>query len=383
MESLNTSKPLFDIVCIAKNEIKTIDRLTRSLNEFFERGGKAFLLDTGSTDGTPDVARKIGWNVTEVENSKFRRVITKEEAEGINKRYVVEGEEPIVKEGDSFFDYSGARNFAATLSEQDMIAMPDLDEEYTKLDIDKINEAIQNGAEQFEYQFVFAHDPEGNPVTQFLHSKFYNKTKATWTGVVHEVLSGHTVRKYLDESICKLEHWQQPSDRRSNYLGGLALACYLGGIAAESPDRASHYFGRELLYCGRYNSAIRELHRHIDMNKWPEERSESWVYIGDAYKKLGQDEEALHCWFQASTIGALRREPLLKIADYYARAADPHRTIAFVNACKRIPYSGFYADNMDNYDKIPNGLLEWAYDQLDNTYAAPDNINTDTNTGTN
>jgi hypothetical protein len=39
-----------------------------------------------------------------------------------------------------------------------MIAMPDCDEIYTKLDIDVINEHIKNNAEQFEYEFVFSHD---------------------------------------------------------------------------------------------------------------------------------------------------------------------------------------------------------------------------------
>lgn len=357
-------KPLWDICCIAKNEAKTINRLTQSLKEFFDRGGKAFLLDTGSTDGTPDIARSLGWTVNEVENEKFRRYITKEEVRGINKRFVVNGEDYIVKEGDSFFDYSGARNYASSFAEQDMIATPDLDEAYTVLDIDRINEAISNGAEQLEYSFTFSHDAEGNPLIKFTHSKFHNRQKAAWRGVIHEILSGHTVRKYLDESIIKLEHWQQPSDRRSNYLGGLALACYLGGLAAESPDRASHYFGRELLWMGRPRSAIRELTRHIEMNCWPEERSQSMVYIGEAYRQIGDNERALEWWNKALTIGGLRREPLIKLAHYYARNADPHRTLMYLNACKDIKYGGFYADNMEHYTTVPQQLSAWAYSQL-------------------
>ncbi len=362
---------LFDIVCIAKNETKTIGRLTESLKEFFDRGGKAFLLDTGSTDETPRIARELGWNVTEVENERFRRYITKAEAKGINKKYVVKGEGEIVAEGDSFFDYSGARNYAATLAEQDMIATPDLDEVYTVLDIDKINEAISNGAEQLEYQFVFSHDSEGKPLIQFTHSKFYNSTRTSWTGVIHEVLSGNVVRKYLDESIIKLEHWQQPSDRRSNYLGGLALACYMGGLAAESPDRASHYFGRELLWMGRPRSAIKELTRHIEMNCWPDERAQSMIYIGEAYRQIGEDEKAIEWWHKALTVGGLRREPLIKLADYYARNADPYRTLMYLNACKDIQYGGFYADNMEHYTKTPYDLIEWAYGQIGKRFQRP------------
>jgi glycosyltransferase involved in cell wall biosynthesis len=50
----------WSVALIAKNEAKTLPRLMLSLHEFRERGGEIILVDTGSEDGTPIVAREYG-----------------------------------------------------------------------------------------------------------------------------------------------------------------------------------------------------------------------------------------------------------------------------------------------------------------------------------
>ena len=59
-------EPNFSIALIAKNESKTLPRLMESLKDFQSRGGEVILLDTGSNDGTPELARSLGCKVTEV-----------------------------------------------------------------------------------------------------------------------------------------------------------------------------------------------------------------------------------------------------------------------------------------------------------------------------
>ena len=63
---MNMEKPLFSVCLISKNESKTLPRLMGSLKEFQEREGEVVILDTGSTDGTPDLARSLGCKVIEV-----------------------------------------------------------------------------------------------------------------------------------------------------------------------------------------------------------------------------------------------------------------------------------------------------------------------------
>jgi tetratricopeptide (TPR) repeat protein len=260
----------------------------------------------------------------------------------------------VVAAGDRLFDYSSARNYAASLASNDMVAMPDCDEAYTVLDLDAIESAIRTGNTQLEYHFVFSHDEHGNPAIQFRHSKFYDRRLLRWTGVVHEVLQGEAQRLYTD--AIRLEHWQQPQEHRSRYLTGLAYDCYLH----PANDRNSHYFGRELLWAGRPKSAIRELRRHIAMGKWVTERAQSLVYIGDAWLMLGDEGAAVERWHEAFSMDGSRREPLMRLAEHYWRKGDHQKTACYAAAALEIPWSDFYANRASHYRELPHELLYWA-----------------------
>jgi len=335
--------------------------MLESLTEFKNRGGNTVVVDTGSHDKTAQVARDWGCIVEEV-GDRFRLTISEEQAKAINEKFIVNGEEPVVKGGDSLFDFSSARNYAASLSPTDMIAMPDCDEMFTKLDIDKINEAIEKGAEQFEYQFVFSHDQFGNPMIAFLHSKFYNRTKLEWTGIIHEVLRGAANRVYLPEDTIKLEHYQNQETNRTGYLKGLALDCFLH----PDSDRNSHYFAREMMYTKRYHSAIKEFERHVEMKKWLAERAQSVVYIGECYDRLGQENMAVSAWQEAYNMDSSRREPLIRLMQFYFYRGDAPRVVAYGEAALTIPKGNFYSDNAAHYREWPHDMLYWAYWKLGN-----------------
>ena len=351
--------PKFSVVLIARNESKTLPRLVGSLAEFKQRGGEIILVDTGSTDDTADIARDLGCKVTEVGN-KFRRTITQDEADSINMNFVASSEADIVKAGDSLFDYSGARNFAAKLASNDMIATPDCDEVYTKLNLDKVNELISAGVSQLEYNFVFSHDAEGGDLIKFTHSKFYNRSKLEWTGIIHEVLknksSEEVVRTFVDESVIKLEHFQNPETNRGHYLKGLALSVLID----PSNDRNLHYFGRELMYTGHFKSAIMALEKHVAMNKWAAEKSQSQIHIGDCYMFLGDSQKAIHSYIDAFDTCSARREPLMKIAEYYRRNGSADHVISYVGAALQIQGDNFYANYQPYYENVPHELMYWA-----------------------
>lgn len=345
----------FSIVLIAKNESKTLPRLVKSLEEFQARGGEIILLDTGSTDGTADIARQLGCKVTEV-GEKFVTKISETLAEDINFEFVKKREDPIVVPGDKLFDYAAARNFAAELASNDMIATPDCDEIYTKIDLDKIQKLISSGVEQLEYNFVFSHDNNGNELIKFMHSKFYNRRKLKWVGVVHEVLQGAAKRQYVDEDIIKLEHYQNPSTHRGNYLKGLAVDCFMN----PQNDRNIHYLGRELLWTNRPYSAIDLLEKHINMKAWPVEQAQSQIFIGDAYLMLGLEQSALLAYFTAITMDPGRREAFIRIAEHYYKKAAPQPAACFAAAALHVPWSNYFANYKPHYTYVPHEILSWA-----------------------
>lgn len=180
--------PSFSVVLIARNESKTLPRLVESLKEFQERGGEIVLVDTGSTDGTAEVARKLGCRVSE-EGNRFRVRITASMAGAINKRFVVKGEPEVLKPGEDLFDYSAARNAAAALASNDWVFCPDCDEILTALDLDMIESTLADpDLTRLEYDFIFSHQADGSPAIAFMHSKWYRRDKMKWQGIVHEVL---------------------------------------------------------------------------------------------------------------------------------------------------------------------------------------------------
>jgi glycosyltransferase involved in cell wall biosynthesis len=179
----------FSVCLIAKNEATTLPRMVASLSEFKQRGGEIWVLDTGSTDNTIEVAKSLGCKV-EVVGDKFRIKIDKDLADKINKKFIIEGEAPVVKEGESLFDFASARNYIADFASNDWIWMPDCDEMFTVLNLDEVEKAIsEEGVTGLEYEFIFSHDNLGHAVIKFRHSKMYNRKVEKWVHIIHEILA--------------------------------------------------------------------------------------------------------------------------------------------------------------------------------------------------
>lgn len=350
------AEPKFSVVLIARNEAKKLQHLIKSLSEFQRRGGEIILVDTGSTDATPLLARGLGCTVFEVRDT-FRTTLDAKTAYAINQQFIVNYEKFLVKTGDSFFDFAAARNYAASLARHDMIAMPDCDEVYTAFDIDRMDQLIAAGITQFEYDFVFSHDEQGRPDVSFMHSKFYNREVLKWTGCVHEVLTTQGSRKNeserLNASIIKLEHFQNPEQSRGQYMTGLAYDCFMN----PDKDRNSHYLARELHWSDRPYSGIKEFKRHITMNGWAPERAQSAVFIGDTYAGLGSEELAVLSYQEALNIDATRREPWMKLAAHFWRKKDHARVAQYASAALTIDNHGYYMDRAHYYRENPHMML--------------------------
>lgn len=362
--------PKFSIVMIAKNEAKTLPRCIESLKEFIARGGEIILCDTGSTDGTAELARQLGCTVTEA-GERFIRVLNQYTASKCNDKFITGGETNIVKAGDKLFDFAAARNYATSLAKNDMICTLDADEAYSVLNIDALNSLIDEGYQQFEYQFVFAHDYYGRPTVQFVQSKFFDRRVIRWDGIVHEVLQGEGKRLLLGSDVIFLEHWQQQqAAHRGNYLAGLAIDCY------ENPDkdRQSHYFARELMWRGHPKSAIKEFERHVAMDRWPTECAQSMIFMGDCYGMINKPEKQVEWYNKAFFHDPNRREALIKLAYFYKHNNRPLAVLSYAKAALEIPWTDYYANDRAMYEQVPHELLYWAYGWTGNIPEAQNHI---------
>lgn len=369
------NKLKFSIVLIAKDEEKTLPRLLGSLAEFQVSGGEVVVLDTGSTDGTVNEAYVRGCVIHEV-GDKFLRTVDEVYAVSINEKFCIGGESSVVHGGDRYFDYSAARNHAASLASNDFVWMPDCDEVFTAFDLEAIDRLLvtrtgdRTLVARLEYNFVYCHDQFGTAAIKFLHSKAYDRRAFEWVGVIHEVLrpigDGPHSTALISEGWVKLEHYQDVTRDRSGYLRGLALDCY------EHPynDRNAHYLGRELLWSGRPKSAINVLVKHIGMRKWPAEAAQSMVFIGDAGLALGRVEDAKVAWHRAFVMDGSRREALMRLATQSWKDGDAQRTAAYCAAALTIPWSAYYANDVADYTQRPHEMLYWALHNLGDSEGA-------------
>ena len=355
---MQKAKPKFSVVCIQKNESKSLPKCATGLKDFLDRGGEWLIVDTGSTDGSAELARSLGATVHEV-GEKFITTIDEDLAEKLNKRFVVEPEKPIVSPGNRLFDFASARNYATSLAQNDFVFTLDIDEVYTVFDIDKINQLIDGGYQSFVYNFVFAHDRMGKPAIAFQQSKAFDRRINKWCNMVHEVLLGNAKQMYLPPNVVYLEHWQLPQgEHRSNYLTGLAVDCYEN----QELDRQSHYLSREMMYHGRYKSAIKEFQRHISMkDKWPAEKAQSMIYAGDCWGRLGNEEKQLEYYTKAIKTDPNRREAYIKTAFYYKNKGQYIPAIAYAKASLEIPLTDYYANDKAMYEHVPHELLYISY----------------------
>lgn len=352
----------FSVCLITRNEASVLPRLIHSLSEFQSRGGEICVLDTGSTDNTVELARSLGCKVKEV-GTKYVHIITDEESKNINDRFIVGNEAPIVLPGDKYFDFASARNESVSMASNDWICTVDADEVFTRFNIDEIEEIIKNpGMSQLEYNFVFSHDHYGNELIKFVQSKFYHRKKMEWQGLIHELVTpivgvvAQYDRQFLPEDIFKLEHWQNQESNRTGYLKGLAVDCFNN----QEKDRNSHYFARELFWNGRPLSAAKEFIRHVEMNKWPAEKSESMIFLGDIYGALKNSDKQIEWYAKAVDTDCTRREPLIKLAQAYMSRNQPIPANLYATAALELPWHGFYGTNKSNYENVPHEILYWA-----------------------
>jgi glycosyltransferase involved in cell wall biosynthesis len=357
------TKPLFSIVLITKNEANTLPKCMESLKEFISRGGEIVIGDTGSTDNTIFIAKSYGCIVHSI-NGMIE--IDAKTCKEINEKFIVENEQLIMPEnGTKVFDFATARNIALSHASNDFIISLDGDEAYTKFDIDYINNLIENGATQLEYQFVYSHNDDGTPSMQFKQCKAFDRRYMEWKGIIHEFV-GEKVKHnskciYVSEEHIKLEHWQEPNkEHRGKYITGLALDCF----NHPSNDRHSHYLAREFYYTGRPKSAIKEFQKHISMNAWTSEKAQSMIYIADCYGFLGDREKQIEYYSKAFHTDSNRREALIKLAQFYLWSQNYVAAISYAKASLEIEWQDYYANHMSHYTDEPHRILYLAYGYL-------------------
>ena len=297
------------VYAIAYNESRNIDKWYSCVSEADE----VVVLDTGSTDDTVEKLRKLGAYV---------------EVEKFDKWNSVEEYDAIVARGGNPWRFDKARNDSLKLvaEDSDILVTIDIDEfmqpGWRKNLEDQWIAAEESGKHPTcaAYKYVWCYNPDGTEARTFEIHKIHARGVCHWTHMIHEVLHYDSGERPFWLKDFTVEHHQDLSKTRKSYLPMLAVE------ARDMPenDRSAHYYGRELMYEGRWDESIAELKRHLSLRAsgWRAERAASMRYIANCYAgKRDSEMEELWLW-KAAMEDPNHREASFRLGEIYMSRKD-------------------------------------------------------------
>lgn len=282
------------VYAICKNESNFVQRWYDSMKEADE----IYVLDTGSTDNTVSLLKKLGVHVKVKEIKPWR------------------------------FDKARNESLKLVAKDADICVCTDLDEVFDP-GWRKILESKFKGYDRGGYNYIWSFDKYGNPAVNFYQEKIHTRKNYKWVNPVHEVLefSLKEEKKIIIPEI-NLKHYPDDTKSRGSYLPLLELA------VTENPenDRNTHYLGREYMFTGNYEKSIETLKKHLELKTatWKDERSASMRFIARSNLSLKNIDEALKYNLLAIAETPYLREPYVECAFTYYEKLDYYRTIYYL-----------------------------------------------------
>ncbi len=266
------------VYAIAKDEAAFAGRWMASMAE----ADGVYVLDTGSSDGTAQALEALGAHVTAERIEPWR------------------------------FDTARNRSMELAPDDADILVCTDLDEVLLPGWRRALEAAWRPGCTTARYEYVWSFNADGSDGVKFWYEKVHKPGVCRWVRPVHEVLEYSVPRVYCDVPGMRLEHHPDPAKSREGYLALLEMS------VAESPedDRNRHYLGREYMFRGRWEDAVRTLREHLAMPTavWRPERAASMRYIARSLAALGRREEAELWLLRAVFEAPEQREALVDLA---------------------------------------------------------------------
>ena len=274
------------VYTICKNEAQFAERFMASC----AGADGVYVLDSGSTDGTPELLRALGAAVYEQTITPWR------------------------------FDAARNASLALLPEDADVCICLDLDEVLCPGWREALEAAWAPGTTRARYTYVWSHTPDGGDGVVFFADKIHARHGYRWTHPVHEVLTPDRAESCITVPALRVEHWPDSSKSRGQYLPLLELS------VAEDPgdDRNMHYLGREYMFHGRWGDAMATLMRHLSMPTatWAAERAASMRYIARCCEALGDWRSAVHWLERAADEAPGQREAPYALSLLYYRRED-------------------------------------------------------------
>lgn len=292
------------VYTICRDELQFVEKFVNSCAD----ADGIYVLDTGSTDGTPDALAALGVNV---EVKPFDRWKTLEEYD----KLVAEGKNP--------WRFDIARNLSIDMcpDDADILVCIDMDEVLVPGWRKVIEDTWVPGTNHMSYLFAWSMNGD-KPHHCFWYEKFHSRHEYVWVSPVHEaIVPKHGVTDHrAGVKTCLVHHYPDGRKSRGQYLPLLELA------VREAPNdpRVRFYLGREYTFNGRHQDAI-DSHKHL-LNmpnaQTARERANACQQIAACYGYLKDTTQQFNWLLRAVTEVPGQREPWVDLADFCRLTGD-------------------------------------------------------------
>ena len=279
-------------VClIVKNE----PALEACLACFRDHVEEIVVVDTGSSDNTPEIAKKYA-DIFESYNECNN------------------------KETGLIEDFSMARQHAFSLSTQPFVMWADGDDFVVGAE----NLASLTAAADPDTYFMFPYETgyDSNGICTFRYYRerlFPGKNSCHWGGAVHEVLcSDNPNAKQVKSDAVVFQHRKKCHTKVDEPGRNFRIMCaYYDKMNGNVDARQLYYLGRECCDNGKLDDAIKHLTRYLEISYWEDEQVMACLKLVDIYAGQGKYEEALKWGFKTIQIKENWCEGYLAIGRMY------------------------------------------------------------------
>lgn len=269
---------------IVKNEQKVLDRCLKSCKGLFD---EIIIVDTGSTDQTKILAQKYTQKVFDFAWQN---------------------------------DFSLARNYAFSLATCDYIMWLDADDIIPQTSLKKLiklkGELKKLNLDAVMLRYDTAFDSTNLPTFSFYRERIVKKNvHFLWIDPVHEVID---ISGKIERFDIAIEHRKIQQKKYSKRNLKIYQSLKKSGKVLNA--RQTFYYARELMYCGKTKTAIREFKNFISMpTAWTENLISACIDLSQCYKLLGDFDSALMSLFLSFRFDCPRGEVCCLIGDEFLR----------------------------------------------------------------
>lgn len=329
------------LAMIVRDEAESIAAVLGDASTFCD---ELVVLDTGSVDGTAELAKKAGATVHHFE---------------------------------WIDDFAAARNHAFDLCTGEWIVWLDADDRVTPAGQDGFRRMKDTLDASGDLDLVFLpylyHFREDNPsicTFSFHRERVVRRSaKLRWEGAVHEAITP-TVGRYERRDEPWIEH--RPSKAKRARVGDRNLRILEKVvIAGDRRPRTLFYFANELKDNARYEEAIAAYEEYLPKSSLPWERYTAQIYIASCAKSLGDEPRMITALFDALVEDSSRAEAFNELGVYHYQRGEWARAIPWLRAAlgaRRPENASFVVD--EHYTWIPWDYVSVCHAQLGELDAA-------------